>query len=95
MEDWSKLEQFMTQENLLQCGVSEYTTLAQCLGNNILVKYQVSDSVLEYNMTIYIFLLIVMFDSFHSFLQMYKMKIPGLTDPPNIQVHIQLYYDSK
>ena len=41
MEDWNRLEEFMTPENLLQCGIDEYSVLAQCLGTNIIEKYQV------------------------------------------------------
>ena len=67
MEDWRKLEEFMTQENLLDCGVSEYATLAQCLGSEILGQYQVIDQVREYNMAISIFHLMDMFDTIHFF----------------------------
>jgi len=39
-EDWTKLEEVMTPENLSKCGIMEYTSLAQCLSVEVLTKYQ-------------------------------------------------------
>ena len=44
MEDWTKLEEVMTPENLSKCGIMEYTSLAQCLSVEVLTKYQVYNS---------------------------------------------------
>ena len=43
MDVWRKFEQFMTPENLCQCGVMEYSVLAQCLGVDIMNEFQVRD----------------------------------------------------
>ena len=44
IEDWSRLDVFMTPENLMSCGIMEYTGLAMCLGIDVLHKYQVFHS---------------------------------------------------
>ena len=95
MEDWNRLEEFMTPENLLQCGIDEYSVLAQCLGPNIVEKYQVHNGLLLYCMTTSIYHLIVTFHTINSLLQQYVMSTPGIISPNLFKVSINVYHHNE